>query len=734
MKKQKHQNSKKNIFKIKTSQQKITSQPPNPVSEAYSKILLILLLTVIVYIPSMNGSFVWDGDHVIKDNLLLRTTDGLWKIWFAPFSNIEEVHYWPLVYTVFWIEYQLWNLNALGYHLVNVFFHSLNTFLLWIILTRLSISGSFLAAAIFALHPVHVESVAWSVELKDVLSGMFYLLAFLTYLQFNTRKDCCMYVLSLFLFVCALLSKSITITFPILLVLYLWWKNELERKNILPLIPFFIVAIAMGIGDVLFVKQHQRDSLNLTYLDRFLIAGRALWFYAEKIFLPINLIGIYPKWAVNTKSIIQYLFPLSIIALIVLLWFKRQRFGKGPLILVLYFIITLTPVLGFITHCFMFYSYIADRFQYLASIGLIILFSAGAVKIVKRAGAAQKIVKCGGGAFLFLFLGAATWYQNTFYVDMEAFFRNIVTKNPQSSDGFYNLGYALGEKGKIDEAIASYEKALKIRTDSVGVHNNLGVALAKKGRLEEAVPHFLEAIRLKPDDYLVQNNFGMSLVENKKFEEAIPYYEEALRLCPGFADGHNNLGIALAETGDVNKAVFHFKKSLDLKPNEAKVLYNLAGALTTMGKYEEAKPYLLKALELEPTHVSAHVNLGMVLAHLGEIEEAISEYRKALELDPNMYLAMKKLAWLLATSKDPKLRNGEEAVKLATIVNEKTENKVPKVLDTLAAAYAEIGNFEEAKQLAQRAFATANQFGSQDLAGNIQKRIQLYNQKNPYRE
>ncbi len=341
---------------------------------------VLVLITLLAYQPVWRAGFIWDDDFYVTNNTPLHTVDGLWGIWFKPGTTIQ---YYPLVFTSFWAEYHFWGLQPLGYHLVNVLLHALNAILLWRVLQQLKIPGSWWAAAIFALHPVSVESVAWITERKNVLSGFFYLLAVLAYLRFRPLTDresaragdWRYYPLVLALFLCALLSKTVTCSLPAVLLLLVWWKNgRVERRDVLATAPLFVLGVASGFMTT-WMEKHSVGANGaewaLSFVQRCLVAGRALWFYTGKLFWPRNLTFIYPHWEINAGVWWQYAFPVAALAVLIALWRVRSRIGRGPLVAVLFFAGTLVPALGFFDVFPFRYSYVADHFQYLACIGLI---------------------------------------------------------------------------------------------------------------------------------------------------------------------------------------------------------------------------------------------------------------------------------------------------------------------------------------------------------------------------
>lgn len=731
--------------------------------------LLLAVIVVAAFFPAFRAEFIWDDDAITENMLLRMGIPGLVNIWLHPTAIPHELHYWPLVYSTFWCEYQIGGLNPFIYHLDNVVLHLLNVILLWLVLRRLQVPGAWLGAAIFGLHPVHVESVVWVIERKDVLSGFFYLVTFLTYIGFEKRRNWRLYVLALFLYVCAMLSKSITVSLPIAILLWLYWRDgSLNKRHILPVIPFFAIAVLIAAGDVWFGWQLQKSDFGVSLIEKFLIAGRAIWFYAGKLLVPTNLTAIYPRWEVDSKVWWQYIYPIGVAGVIVLLWLLRKRIGRGPLVAVLFFTITLGPVLGFIDFSFMNFSFVADRFQYLASIGLIVLFSALVVNLASSLLSSDQWIVYAGVGVILVILSALTYRHAEVYKNNETLFRDNLAKNPNSWLAYDTLGSVLVAQSKYDEAIEYYKKALQIRPEYMEAYNNLGVALSEQGKIDEAIELYLKALKMKPDNAKAHNNFANALLMKGKIDEAIEHYQRALQINPYYWDCYNNLGVALKRKGEIDKAIANHRRALEINPGYAEAHYNLAIALSEQGKVDEAISHYKTALQIKPHYVEAYVNLGALFYHLGKIDEAIIQFTKALEINPNFLIAhnnlakifaeqgkiaqaiehyravlrinpdwlepANSLAWILATAQNPQWRDGKEALRLAKRVCDRIGEANPVFLDTLAAAYAESGQFEIAVETARRAISLARGNGQNDLAERIEKRLLLYQQHQPYHQ
>lgn len=609
---------------------------------------MLAFIILIAYLPTLYGGFVWDDENYIHGNRLLRNAEGLQKIWFDPKAIYLESHYWPLVYTSFWLEYKVWNQVPFGYRLDNLLLHILNTILIWVILRRMSVPWAWLAAAIFGLHPVHVESVSWIIERKDVLSGLFYLTAFLTYLRFEENGNRKIYILGLGSFICAMLCKSIVVSLPIALFLYVWWKKEwLGRKQLMPLVPYFAIAFIMGLLDVKYAHHQNPAKLGFSFMERCIIAGHAIWFYADKLFYPIPMMAVYPLWKINAHSFVQWLFPGTVILALLILWLLRNRIGKGPLVALVFFIVTIGPTLGFIDFDYMVHSFVADRFQYLASIGLIALF---VTAINQIAWANQNIFMVMMGVVCIL-LGILTWRQTLTYKDTETLFRHNLALNPNSMAVRTNLGNVFFDRGDLKNAKEQYEQALKIKPDFVQAHNNLGNILAHEGKLDEAIAEFRIALQLKPDYAEAYNNLGIVLERQGKFKEAVDAYNSAIKLKSDYAAPYCNLGNILAEQGKNQAAIKQFNEALNLEPNYPEAQNDLAIVLANEGKFDEAIVHYSEALRLKPDFALAHNNLGIALVRVGRLGEAVAHFKKALEIDPNYADARENLNRVLVAQK-----------------------------------------------------------------------------------
>ncbi|HVM59939.1 MAG TPA: tetratricopeptide repeat protein [Verrucomicrobiae bacterium] len=547
-----------------------------PAHNTWLLALLLALVTFVAYEPAMRAGFIWDDDAHVTGNVNLRSAHGLYRIWSAPAASQQ---YYPLQLTAYWMEYHLWSLQPFGYHLVNVLVHTLNALLLWETLRRLNLSGAWVAAAIFGVHPVQVESVAWISELKNLLSMMFFLLALLAYLRFRPlpatnqpgpeRRR--FYALSMVLFLCALLSKTVACSLPAVLLLLIWWKDgRVSKLDLAALGPMFLLGAGLGLMTAWLEKHHVGASgteWSLSILQRCLLAGRALWFYAGKLIWPHPLIFIYPRWGIDPRAWWQYLFPVAALAMLAALWSMRLRIGRGPVAAALCLGVILAPALGFVDVFPFRYSYVADHFQYLASAVLIAVVAHAGAVLAGRRGEGGRRAGVAVVVTALAALGMATWKQTHAYRNGRTIWEDTLSRNPSAWLAHNNLGNILAHEGKLDDAIVHFEQALQLKPDYAEAHGNLGNALYREGRIEEAIAHYEQALRIRPDYAEAHSNLGFALARLGRLPEAIEHFEQAVRVAPDYAMGQYNLGIALGQAGRLGEGIAHLQEALRIRPD-----------------------------------------------------------------------------------------------------------------------------------------------------------------------
>jgi tetratricopeptide (TPR) repeat protein len=724
--------------------------------------LLLAVVVAVAYLPVWHAGFIWDDDrHITRPEL--QTTHGLVRIW-TELGATQQ--YYPLVHSVFWVEHKLWGESPLGYHLVNVVLHLFSALLLATLLRRLKIPGAWLAAALFALHPVEVESVAWVSELKNTLSGLFYLLAALAYLGFDQKRNWKNYAAAFALFGFGLMSKTVVASLPAGLLVVFWWqRGKLSwKRDVLPLLPFFVAGLAAGLLTAWVERKliHAEGAeFDFSIIGRSLIAGRAIWFYLGKLAWPADLSFIYARWRVNPVVWWQYVYPAAALLLFGALAGLRSRW-RGPLAAFLFFGGTLFPALGFFNVYPFRYSFVADHFQYLAGIGPLTLAAAG-IAIATRP---LKMGKWVLGAVLLLLYAGLTLFQCGFYSDAETLWRatfkrdpesiiarnnlasallvknelgeavslcqSVLAEHPDNATAKFNLGFAMLKEGRLDEAFACFQRALVLQPNSPMADYHLGEISLKRGQFEVAVLYFDKVIELQPDSSEGYCNLGYALLQNGRRPEAAAAYEQALALNPRYALAHNDLGNILLQSGRAGEAMVHFTQAAEILPDFAEAHFNMAGIYQTRGQLDAAVSQYEIALKLRPDLAGAHFKLGMIFVQQGRLAEAVSQYDAALKIQPDLAGACNNLAWLLATASDPALRNGPRAVELARRAMRLTRGKNPVVCATMAAACAESGQFNEAVKAIDQALAIAS--NNVSLAGALQKQKSLYQAGSPFRE
>jgi len=611
---------------------------------------VLFAVTLAAYEPAWHGRPIWDDDrHLTPPSL--QSADGLGRIWFEIGATPQ---YYPVAHSAFWVMQRVSGDDTTGYHLLNIALHAMSAWLVAMILRRLAVPGAWLAAVVFALHPVHVESVAWITELKNTLSGVFCLAAAWVYLRFDEDRQTRHYVSAFALFGLALLSKSVTATLPAALMVVFWWRRGRVdwRRDVRPLAPFLIVGLASGLLTAWVERAFigaVGEHYQLTPIERVLVAGRAIWFYLGKLLWPTDLMFTYPRWQVSQSVWWQYLFPAAFLAIVALLWRWRTR-SRGPLAAVLVFAGTLFPALGFLNVYPFKYSFVADHFQYLASLGIIALVAAALVAGIRSRTPLKRSAEIAVSGVLAIPLAVLTSAQCRQYVDAETLYRTTLSRNPSSWMAHNNLAVLKlqGSRAELEEAIRHLQESLRLYPDHAEAHNNLGLAYQRMNRLADALREHSEAVRLRPDYLEATYNLGIDAQALGRLDEAATHYRDALRLRPDFAGAHNNLGTTLAQLGRYDEAVEEFRATLRLEPGSAVVHDNLARTLVALGRPDEAVTALREAVRIQPGFTAARARLGQTLEALGRYDEAIAEYSAILKYDPGSAVIHNTLGVIMA--------------------------------------------------------------------------------------
>jgi tetratricopeptide (TPR) repeat protein len=597
---------------------RILPPPESPESHRRLTIGIVVIagLVLAAYWPALQAGYIWDDDDYVLANETLRSIDGLYRIWFE-FGAVPQ--YYPLVHTVFWIQYRLWELNPLGYHTVNVTLHLLSALMLWRILTMLDIRGSWLAAAIFAVHPVTVESAAWVSELKNVLSLFMALLAIAAYLVFRESEQRKYYIMALGFFILALLSKTVACSVPAVLLVIYWWKHgRVDRIEVVRTAPFFAAGLIMAWVTVWMEKTHVGAAgveWAFSPVDRILIAGRALWFYMSQLLMPDPVMFIYPRWTIDSGAAWQFAFPICFLMMLGLAWLQRDEFGRGPLAALLIYAGVLVPALGFIDVYPMRYSFVADHFQYHAMpafITLVVSMVAFAVPVLRQWGDAGKLFLIVGSVSVLLACVHLSWRHAHAFADEETLWRDTIVKN--------------------SSAWIAY--------------NNLGLIQFARGEVDEATTQFLRVIKMNPRHANARANLGRCFMAEKKFKEAEQEFLAALEIDPQSALTLNNLGSLYAQTGQMDKAVSCFGRILQTTPDAPNVLVNMGNVFAQQKQWEPAEAAYRRALASNPAFESAHLNLALMHRNRGDLSAAEVQYSAGVAAAPNSIALLSELAEL----------------------------------------------------------------------------------------
>lgn len=575
--------------------------------------LISIVVMLGAYWPALHGQLIWDDDLVTKPEL--RSVTGLVRIWTDP-SAAQQ--YYPLLHSTMWVEYQLFSDHTLGYHAVNLCFHLVACWLLFFVLKKLKIPGAWLATGIFALHPVQVETVAWITEQKNTLSAVFYFGAALAYLRFGESRKTSSYVTALMLFALALLSKTTAVTLPVALLILFWWqRGKLSwQRDVRPLIPFFLLGAVAGLFTAWVewqVIEAKGNEFALTFIQRGLLASRAIWFYLRSLFWPNNLIFVYPRWEIDPAAWWQWLYVAATVATTLGLWAVRKKW-RAPLAGWLFFAVTLFPALGFFNVYLFRFTFVADHFQYLACLGVIVPIAAAAVVFFVRQSTTSRRLGTTLAIALLGVLATLSWRQSRMYDSPEDIFQTTIDRNPSCWVAENNLGNLLFRK--LNPNLPS-EDAIKIA--------------------EGAATHYRRAMELKPDLADVHYNLARVLNQLGRPMEAIQEYKHALDFAPKRVEVHFNLARTLLDIGQPEQAIEHLQWAVEFKPDFADAQYKLAQELGNIGKPREAIEHYRKAIELDNNYAPGHNDLAMELVRIGQTKEAIGEFQRALQLDPNLF-------------------------------------------------------------------------------------------------
>jgi tetratricopeptide (TPR) repeat protein len=736
----------------------------------FSVCALLVLAVGLVFGQTVRLGFVnYDDNAYVYENAQVARGLSVQGIVWA-FTHSHAMNWHPLTWISLMADCQLYGLNAGGHHITNVILHAATAVLLFLVLRRMT--GRFwpsaLVAAIFAVHPLRVESVAWVTERKDVLSGLFFMLTLAAYVHY-VRKPFSLgrYLPVVALFALGLMAKPMLVTLPFVLLLLDYWPlrrmTPLCRRVITEKLPLLLLT---AISCVVTVWAQGGAVVSIESLPVWRRISNALVSYVAyigQLLCPLGLAAFYPHpgatlplWKVIAAAVVL----VCIFAAVLAHWRRRPYLVVGWL----WYLGMLAPVIGLAQTG---PQAMADRYTYVAQIGLYVALIWGAAQVV-ASWPYRRWVGCVASALVLAVLMGCAWRQTCFWRDSETLWTHTLACTSRNNVAHCDLGSALLDLGRVEEALTQYRKALEIRPDDAMAHHNLGAALSRLGRFDEATAHYRKALEIQPDSVEVHCDLGTALVRLGRFDEALTHYRQALEIRPSYAMGHNNLGNfwasrgrldealaqyrqaleidadcvmarcnlanLLAGAGRLDEAVAQYRQILESQPDYAAAHTGLGAALAGLGQFDESLAHYRKVLELKPNNVTAYHDLGAFLADRGQFEEALAYYQQALKIQPADAVAHCKLAWLRATCPRASLRNGAEAVEHALQANRLCKGTQPEVLDALAAAYAETGWFPEALATARRAVELATRQKNPAFADALRTRIALYEAGRPFHQ
>jgi tetratricopeptide (TPR) repeat protein len=597
-------------------------------------VALIIGAALVVYLPGIHGGFILDDDLYLTQNKLIADSDGLYSFWFTT----RATDYYPITNTTLWLEWRLWGLNPTGYHVTNAILHAFASLLVYVVLTQLGVPGALLAAVIFAVHPVNIESVAWIAQRKGLLAMVFFLLSVLWYVRsqmvsptLNLR-----YGLSLMAFVLGMLCKSSVTTLPLVLLLLVWWKRGVTRRDWILIAPFFLLAIVMLRVNVWFQAQSMGDFVrSASWVERLLAAATTVWFYLYKAVCPVGLVFIYPQWNVRVNQPLWWAPLLACIVVSLIFWRMRNSWARPLLVAWAYFCVMLVPVMGFTDFGFMKYSLVADHYQYIAIVSVIAVVSGWWSLWLQRATPPTRKLAMATAIVGVGILIDLSWQQIEIYRDAPTLYRATTERNPACWIAHYNLGCIHSERRELQQAVARFQQALEYKSDYPEAHDNLGVALALEHRYPEAIEHYREAIRINPDLARPHLNLAISLASTGQLDNGIAQFREAIRIDPQLAEAHFNLGGALALQNKTPEAIASYEEAVKLKPDWPEPRIRLSKLLTDAGKLDLAAAQLTDLLKLRPNDMNAHEQLGAILVAQRKFDNAIPHFVRVLQIRPD---------------------------------------------------------------------------------------------------
>jgi len=712
--------------------------------------LLLVIATIVAFEQVRLSDFIgYDDPFYVTENP--NVNDPERQSILRAFTTTDVANWHPITWLSHMLDCRLFGLESAWHHITNLVLHIANTLLLFLVLKYMtsSVWPSVFVAAVFALHPVHVESVAWVSERKDVLSGFFWMLTMAAYLNYARKPRLGSYLLVFFALAFGLMAKPMLVTLPFVLLLLDYWplsrfsrarkksdptQRDLQAENMkCPQYPALrlvaekvpLLGLALISSIITYTVQQTAGAMNLleNYSVKLRIANALVAYlrYIGKIFYPRSLAVLYPH-PVGSLPAWQPVIALVILVFISVAAVFLARRHRFLLVGWLWYLGTMLPVIGLVQ---VGNQAMADRYTYLPSIGIFIIVAWAVAELVKKF-QLPKVLPAVSATLIVVILVICTRTQVRYWKNSLTLYEHTVAITENNYIMHNNYASALAREGRDDEAVKHFKRAIEINPRYFRAHNGLGNVYLKQGKINPAIDHFSQAIRIKPDYHKALNNMGIALKQQGKTELAIEKWKQALNVKPDYVNAHHSLALAMTEVGRYDEAVKHFKAALQLKPDWPEAHYNLASAYYRQGKLGLSVNRCARALSIKPDYIIARATMAYTLVEMGQIAPAIEQYYIVLKFDPDHLFALRNLAWLLATTEETELRNPDTAVKLAQRACEITGYSQIKELDILAGVYAAAGKFGQAVKTAQRSLEIAVSEQNSDLTEQIRARLQLY--------
>jgi Tfp pilus assembly protein PilF len=570
------------------------------------KIVILLCLPIIVLFPGLTGDFIWDDYTLLVDNPLIKASDGIFQFFFS--SKAHD--YFPLFSASFWIEWRLFGLNPVGYHIITLLFHITNAFLIWLILHRLSIPGSWLAALLFAIHPVNVESAVWISEQKNTLSMFFFLLTIFYYIKFLENNKTRTLVISVFLFLLASLSKTAVVMTPVFLLFLTWWKKgSFSIKDGFKISPFFLLSFVFGLITLWF--QHERViDIDIvrddSFLSRFIIAGFAFWFYIGKAVFPHDLLFVYPFFKADIASLYSYIPMTLVLVLLLAVLFLKGKYMHHIRLTIWYIFLMIFPVLGFLNIYFMRYSHVSDHWQYFSIIGIITVICSVGTQIINRI----KIPYSGIviSSIIVMTFSVYSNRQSRIYKNMEVLWQDTITRNPTAWMAHYNLGNICKDRKDFKKALDLYHATIALKPDHYSALNNIGFIYFQNKNLDSAAFYFSQSVKVQPMYYRSHQNLGLCYYEMVRYAESLNEFIQVKKLKPDLKDIDN----VINQVFTIGISFYQNRIQANMKSIDDYI--NLATLYELSGNKDRAKEYFNEALKNEPGNEAVRQKLSKLLS------------------------------------------------------------------------------------------------------------------------